>query len=190
ASTLPPRERVQLAVDFFTRCARAMAAVHRRGIHHCDLKPQNILLHRPEPGAEPEPLVADFGQAHLATDDTPALGTFFYMPPDQIEAAQAGTPPDTRWDVYALGAVAYEMLTGEPPRRTPELVEKIKKAPRHLPTKMAVYRDGILAAPRPEAHRALADPMLAKIIDRCLNLRPERRPADAGALVALLDARA
>ena len=190
AGSLPPRERVRLAVEFFTRTARAMAAVHRRGIHHCDLKPQNILLHHPEPGSRPEPLVADFGQAHLATDDTPALGTFFYMPPDQIEAAQAGTPPDTRWDVYALGAVAYEMLTGEPPRRTPELVEKIKKAPRHLATKMAVYRDGILAAPRPDAHRTLADHMLVKIIDRCLTLRPSHRPADAGALVALLDARA
>jgi serine/threonine protein kinase len=189
AGSLPPRERVRQAVEFFTRTARAMAVVHRRGIHHCDLKPQNILLHSPEPGAPPEPLVADFGQAHLATDDTPALGTFFYMPPDQIEAAQAGTPPDTRWDVYALGAVVYEMLTGEPPRRAPELVEKIKKAPRHLPAKMAVYRDGILAAPRPDAHRKSADPVLAKIIDRCLNLRPERRPADAGALVALLDAR-
>ena len=189
ASALPPRERARLATEFFTRTARAMAAVHRRGIHHCDLKPQNILLHSPEPGAKPEPLVADFGQAHLATDDTPALGTFFYMPPDQIDAAQAGTPPDTRWDVYALGAVAYEMLTGEPPRRTPELVEKIKKAPKHLPTKMKAYRDGILEAPRPQAHRATVDAMLVKIIDRCLTLRADHRPADAGALVALLDAR-
>jgi hypothetical protein len=190
AADLPPRERVRQAVAFFTCVARAMAAVHRRGIHHCDLKPHNILLHRPEPDALPEPLVADFGQAHLATDDTPALGTFFYMPPDQIEAAQAGTPPDTRWDVYALGAVVYEMLTGEPPRRSPELAERIKKAPKHLPTRMAVYRDGILAAPKPEGHHKIADPMLVKIVDRCLNVRADRRPASAGALVALLDARA
>jgi serine/threonine protein kinase len=190
AGTLSARERSRWAVQFFTRTARAMAAVHRRGILHCDLKPQNILLHSPEPGQPPEPLIADFGQAHLATDDTPALGTFFYMPPDQCEAAQTGAPPDTRWDVYALGAVAYEVLTGHPPRRTPELVERIKKAPRQLAAKMAVYRDGIRAAPRPDGHRALTDPVLAKIIDRCLHLRPERRPADAGALVALLDARA
>src|SRR5205814_6341162 len=136
ASTLPPRERVQLAVDFFTRCARAMAAVHRRGIHHCDLKPQNILLHRPEPGAEPEPLVADFGQAHLATDDTPALGTFFYMPPDQAEAALRKARSDSSWDVYALGAVLYEMLTGEPPRRSESLVKDLRKT-EQLETKLA-----------------------------------------------------
>lgn len=190
AGGLAPRERLRRAVSFFTTTARAMAAVHRRGIHHCDLKPQNILLHSPEPGAAPEPLVADFGQAHLATDDTPALGTFFYMPPDQIDAARAGTPPDTRWDVYALGAIAYEMLTGEPPRRTPEQVAAIKAAPRNLVARMKVYRDGIVAAPRPDAHRAVADPVLAKIIDRCLTLRPDHRPADAGAVVALLDARA
>ncbi|MBN9121119.1 MAG: serine/threonine protein kinase [Planctomycetes bacterium] len=190
AAGLPAGERVRLAVGFFTRVARAMAAVHRRGIHHCDLKPQNVLLHRPEPTAPPEPLVADFGQAHLATDDTPALGTFFYMPPDQIDAAETGAPPDTRWDVYALGAVVYELLTGEPPRRSPELVAEIRRAPRHLPARMKVYRDGIRAAPRPTAHHAVADPMLAKIVDRCVTLRAERRPADAGAVVALLDARA
>ena len=190
ASALPQRERVRQAVDFFTHTARAMAAVHRRGIHHCDLKPHNILLHSAEPGAPPEPLVADFGQAHLATDDTPALGTFFYMPPDQIDAAQAGTPPDTRWDVYALGAVMYEILTGEPPRRSLELTDRIKKSPKHLPTRMSVYREGIIAAAKPEAHRKIADPVLAKIIDRCLNLRPDHRPPDAGAVVALLDARA
>lgn len=190
ASELPPNERLKLAVGFFTRVARAMAAVHRRGIHHCDLKPQNILLHSLEPGEPPEPLVADFGQAHFATDDTPALGTFFYMPPDQIEAAQAGTPSDTRWDVYALGAIVYEMLAGEPPRRSPELVDQIKKAPKQLAAKMAIYHDGILAALPPEAHKKTADPMLVKIIDRCLSLRPDKRPADAGALVALLDARA
>jgi hypothetical protein len=190
ANELPSSERLKLTVSFFTRVARAMAAVHRRGIHHCDLKPQNILLHAPESGIPPEPLVADFGQAHFATDDTPALGTFFYMPPDQIDAAQAGTPSDTRWDVYALGAIVYEMLTGEAPRRSPELVERIKKAPKSLTAKMAIYREGILAAPSPEAHKKIADPMLAKIIDRCLNLRPDKRPADAGALVAHLDSRA
>ncbi len=190
AGALPARDRVRIAVGFFTRVARAMAAVHRRGIHHCDLKPHNVLLHAPEPGAPPEPLVADFGQAHFATDDTPALGTFFYMPPDQIDAAQAGTPSDTRWDVYALGAIAYEMLTGEPPRRSPELVERIKKSPKNLAAKMTVYREGILAEPVPVAHHKVADHALAHVIDRCLKFNPAERPTSAGAVLALLDARA
>jgi hypothetical protein len=190
AQKLSPRDRVKVVVRFFTQIARAMAAVHRRGIHHCDLKPQNILLHHPEPDRAPDPLVADFGQAHLATDDTPALGTFFYMPPDQIDSLNAGTPPDTRWDVYALGAIAYEMLTGEAPRRSAELSEKIKKAPKHLATKLAIYQQGIIAAPRPVAHLPLVDRALARIIDRCLSLNPDTRPRDAGALVALLDSRA
>jgi hypothetical protein len=81
------------------------------------------------------------------------------------------------------------MLTGEAPRRSPELVERIKKAPKQLATKMAIYREGLLAAPKPETHYKIADPMLAKIIDRCLSLRPDRRPADAGMLLGLLDAR-
>lgn len=183
------RDRLSEALRVFTRVAKAMAAVHRRGILHCDLKPGNILLHRPDPNELPEPLVADFGQAQLATDDTPALGTFFYMPPDQLARATAGTPPDTRWDVYALAAVFYEMLTGCAPRRTPELVEKIKKAPKQLAARGAIYREEVPLAPPPVEHHTLADRQLAKIVDRCLSLNPDNRPRDAGALVALLDAR-
>jgi hypothetical protein len=177
------------AVRIFSRVAEAMAAVHRRGIHHCDLKPRNVLLHRTHPEGPDEPLIADFGQAHLATDDTPALGTFFYMPPDQAAAAQTKALPDTRWDVYALGAVLYEMLTGETPRRSAELVGKLKGT-EHLDSKLKAYRDGIAAAPPPVAHRDLVDPMLAAIVDRCLDLDPKKRPQDAGDVVRLLRQRA
>ncbi|HEX4609419.1 MAG TPA: protein kinase, partial [Urbifossiella sp.] len=100
AAPPPPVVPVAEAVRVFTRVAEALAAVHRRGIHHCDLKPRNVLLHQPDPGQPAEPLIADFGQAHLATDDTPALGTFFYMPPDQADAALKKARSDSSWDVY------------------------------------------------------------------------------------------
>lgn len=184
-----PQERVRWATRVFSRVAQAMAIVHRRGIHHCDLKPHNILLHATEDETAPEPWVADFGQAHLANDRTPAYGTLFYMPPDQIDAISTSAPPDPRWDVYALGAVIYEMITGAPPRRTPELVHKLQEAPNNLRTRLNLYREGIRTAPRPTAHRPYCDSMLAKIIDRCLDLQPERRPADAGELSRWLKAR-
>lgn len=177
------------AVRIFSRVAAAMAAVHRRGVHHCDLKPRNVLLHRTHDDGPDEPLIADFGQAHLATDDTPALGTFFYMPPDQAAAAQANALPDTRWDVYALGAILYEMLTGETPRRHGELVAKLKNT-EHLDSKLQAYRDGIAGGPEPVAHRKLVDPLLARIIDRCLDLDPGKRPRSAGQVCDLLRQRA
>lgn len=194
ASAPPPKRPravvpVADAVRLFTRVAEALATVHRRGIHHCDLKPRNVLLHQPDPAHPAEPLIADFGQAHLATDDTPALGTFFYMPPDQADAALKKARSDSSWDVYALGALLYELLTGEPPRREEALLRTIKKT-EHLDTKLAAYRDGVLAAPAPAAHHALVDPLLADVIDRCLATDPARRPRDAGAVVGLLKKRA
>lgn len=177
------------AVRVFTRVAEALAAVHRRGIHHCDLKPNNVLLHRTDPGQPPQPLIADFGQAHLATDDTPALGTFFYMPPDQADAALRNARSDSSWDVYALGALMYELLVGEPPRREDAILKSIRGT-EHLVTKLTAYRDGVTAAKPPTAHRTLVDPLLADVIDRCLATDPAARPRDAGEVVGLLKKRA
>jgi len=176
------------AVRVFTRVAEALAAVHRRGIHHCDLKPNNVLLHRTDAGQPPQPLIADFGQAHLATDDTPALGTFFYMPPDQADAALTGKRSDSSWDVYALGALMYELLVGEPPRREDAILKSIRGT-EHLATKLTAYRDGVTAAAKPTAHRTLVDPLLADVIDRCLSTDPAVRPRDAGEVVARLKQR-
>lgn len=109
---------LQLPVDEVVRIASAVASAleyaHGRGVIHRDLKPENILLH----GGEP--LVADFGIAlavskaggERVTQTGLSLGTPRYMSPEQ---ATGDRVIDARTDIYSLGAVVYEMLTGEPP---------------------------------------------------------------------------
>jgi serine/threonine-protein kinase len=110
--------KTQLPIDEAVRLTRevadALAYAHERGIVHRDIKPENILLQ------SGHALVADFGIARALelaggerlTVSGIALGTPSYMSPEQ---ALAGTALDGRSDIYSLGCVLYEMLTGEPP---------------------------------------------------------------------------
>ena len=107
---LPVDEAVRLSVAI----AQALDYAHRRGVIHRDLKPENILL------ADGQPLVADFGIAlavskaggQRVTQTGLSLGTPQYMSPEQATGDRA---VDARTDIYSLGAMTYEMLTGEPP---------------------------------------------------------------------------
>ena len=102
------------ALRIATEVASALDYAHRHGVVHRDIKPENILLH------DGQALVADFGIALAAskasgarmTETGMSLGTPHYMSPEQAMGEREITP---RSDVYALGAVLYEMLTGEPP---------------------------------------------------------------------------
>src|SRR5450432_4903198 len=108
----------QLPLDDAIRIARevadALQYAHQHGVIHRDIKPENILLH----GGHA--LVADFGIALAAsktggtrmTETGMSLGTPHYMSPEQ---AMGERDLDARTDIYALGCVTYEMLTGEPP---------------------------------------------------------------------------
>ncbi len=104
------------AVELVSTLARAVHAAHLRGIVHRDLKPSNILL-----TTSGEPKIADFGLAkHLDSDGGytrtgVAMGTPSYMAVEQAEGRSGEIGPAT--DVYALGAIFYEMLTGRPPFR-------------------------------------------------------------------------
>ncbi len=171
------------ALRLFRQVAEALAYVHAKGIRHCDLKPGNVLL-----DARGRALVADFGQAHLSSDSSPALGTFFYMAPEQADLANS--IPDTRWDVYGLGALFYHMVTGQPPREDPNLHDTLA-ASADLGERLRLYREAVRRAPRPSAHWRVPgmDRQLAALIDRCLEIDPERRLRDAGAVLAALDAR-
>jgi hypothetical protein len=171
------------ALRLFRQACQALAYVHAKGIRHCDLKPGNVLL-----DACDNALLADFGQAHLSSDATPALGTFFYMAPEQASLDQQ--LPDTRWDVYGLGALFYTMLTGGPPRLDEAFRQELAGTA-NLSHRLARYREGLPRAPRPVGHRCVPgmDRDLAEIIDRCLDTDPARRLRDAGAVLEALKRR-
>ncbi len=173
---------VEEAVRFAEGLARALVHAHQSGILHCDVKPANVLL-----DAHAEPRLGDFGQSRLTTEQSPALGTVFFMAPEQ---AILDAVPDVRWDVYALGAVLYCMVTGAPPYCTPEAQARLQAA-RPLARRLEVYREIVLSSPRPEAHRSTpgVDHRLAQIIDGCLQRDPGLRLANVQIVLDLLQAR-
>ncbi|RMF42525.1 MAG: serine/threonine protein kinase, partial [Planctomycetota bacterium] len=103
------------AVQYFRAIAVGLSYAHSKGVFHCDLKPANVMLDH-----DWQPRIADFGQSRMSDDQSPSLGTLFFMAPEQADLQSA---PDAAWDVYALGAIAYCMLVGSPPHRTPDIVE-------------------------------------------------------------------
>ncbi len=165
------------AVIYFREIAVALVHAHNKGILHCDLKPGNVLLDQ-----DRRPRLADFGQSRLTNEMSPALGTLFYMAPEQADLAAT---PDARWDVYALGAVMYRMLTGQPPHYQPKPLSD-----GNLESQLIAYRKLILNAPKPTAHREVpgVNGELASIIDRCLEPSPSKRFANPQAVVSALDA--
>ena len=155
--------------------ADALAYAHRQGVVHRDIKPDNVLL------AEGHAVVTDFGVAKAVESSTGessltslgvALGTPAYMSPEQ---AAADPHVDHRADIYALGAMAYELLTGRPPFTggTPQsvLAAHVTQAPDHV-----------------SMHRATVPPTLAEAVMRCLAKKPADRFQQAGELVPLFDA--
>src|SRR6516225_153309 len=174
---------VEQAVALFREIATGLMHAHNRGVLHCDLKPANILL-----DADHRPRLADFGQARLEHEQAPALGTLFYMAPEQ---ADLHAIPDARWDVYSLGVLLYRMLIGDLPYRTDAAVTELETA-RGLAKRLEAYRRLLVESPRPRAHHhdPEIDRALVQITDRCLALDPKKRFPNVQAVLSALDARA
>jgi serine/threonine protein kinase len=162
------------SLDVVRRASEGLAAAHERGVVHRDVKPSNLFLVGGDPAMAK---VIDFGVARIEsgavglTRPGSSLGTAGYMAPEQaVEAADV----DARADVYALGCVLFECLTGRPPfvGRPAALLVKVL---RDKPPRASELREGI-----PDALDALVARLLAK--DRA------ERPDDAAQVLKALDA--
>jgi serine/threonine-protein kinase len=170
---VPPRIAGLVALEV----ARGLEAIHARGTVHRDLKPANILLSRAG-----EVKIADFGIALEPTEPAltrtgVVLGTPPYMAPEQL----MGERLDPRGDLFSLGVVLYEMLTGERPF---DGGEQTQDDPDALLTRMRRERYASVRQRAPAAPR-----YLEQLVRRLLRARPRQRLASAAALRRELEAR-
>ena len=158
------------AVRWMVSIAQAVEHLHSQGIVHRDLKPSNVLI-----DSAGEPIVMDFGLAKIFDSDDGAtrsgaiLGTPSYMSPEQ--AAGRNSLISTRSDVYSLGAMLYEMLSGRPPFREATPLDTLVQVIEGEPT---LLRQLVATIPR----------ALELICFKCLEKDPARRYASAAELSA------
>ncbi len=170
----PPLARAEAWLE---QALRALEFVHSRGLLHCDLKPANLLVDREE-----QVRIVDFGQSVTADEGQVALGTLFFMPPEQ---AQPGSPSSTGWDVYALGATFYRLLGGQLPRATPEFRQSLSESggTREILKRYCSELPNQQLVPLRQLNPRV-DPELAAILEHCLELDPARRYQTPGAVLA------
>ncbi|MFH1268990.1 MAG: protein kinase [Planctomycetota bacterium] len=160
---LPPDRGLAVA----RQLVAGLAAAHNKGILHRDLKPANVML-----DGRGQVRITDFGLACLseaAADEPFRAGTPLYMAPEQL----AGKPISVRGDLYSLGLVLYEVFTGQQAFQGDSATELAR-----------VHRQASLVPP--SAIVAGFDPVVERVILRCLEEDPENRPPSAPAILAAL----
>ena len=166
------RDDPDKGMALLAKVAKAVHHAHQRGVLHRDLKPGNILLDE-----EGHPLVTDLGLAKNTTNDSnltntgAVMGTPAYMPPEQA----SGGGVTTAADIYSLGAIMYQLLTGQPPHQGESAIDtmmRVMKGPPETPSKKDKGVDRYLEA----------------ICMKCLEFDPESRYSSALQLANDLEA--
>jgi len=171
---------VEQAVDFILQASEAIAEAHALGIVHRDLKPGNLFVtRRPDGGLSIK--VLDFGISKMTglassaplssmTQTSTMMGSPQYMPPEQIRSSK---DVDARSDIWALGVILYELLTGHPPFDGENLAE-------------LVYRIISTSAPPVRDHRPELSPVIETVIAKCLAKERDERFASIAELACAL----
>ena len=159
------------ATSYAWQALQGLAAVHKMGVLHRDLKPANIML-EPSPGPTERVVLIDFGFATLEgaarlTQQGTIVGSLTYIAPERLRGEQ----PDRRSDLYAIGIILYEMLSGAPPFVAAKELDLVEL---QLEAEPPPLDDSV-----PEALRAVLDNALAK--------HPTERYFDAGAMAHALE---
>jgi beta-lactam-binding protein with PASTA domain/predicted Ser/Thr protein kinase len=160
----------EAAIDIALQVLRAIRFAHRRGVVHRDIKPHNVMV-----DAEGRAKVTDFGIARAGASDMTEtgsiMGTAQYLSPEQAQ----GRPVDARADLYSIGIVLYEMLTGQVPFDAESAVTVALKQVSEQPVPPSQLNPSIT-------------PALEGVVLRAMEKEPERRFADADEFIAALEA--
>ncbi len=171
------RLSVRRAIDYGVQIARGLAAAHEKGIVHRDLKPENLFVTR-----DGRVKILDFGLAKLTRPRTSSdhtegtepgvmMGTVGYMSPEQVR----GQAADHRADIFALGAILYEMLAGKRAFQKPTSADTLSAILNEDPAGISQVTTNI-------------PPALQRVVHRCLEKSPEQRFQSASDLAFALDA--